>query len=318
MVKLANLPLNAMRAFTAAASHTSLAEAADELNVTQGAVSRQIKALEEHLGFPLFDRSQRRLTLTRKGEMLLPAFQDAFGQLTQAMREANKADEELRIKVPPSLAVRWLIPQLHLFQTSHPEIDINLTTSWHFFDPDTEDFNAGIIYAVDYIRPEPRPSLRFDEIAEEWMVPLCAPSYLETAPPLDTVDDLANHTLLNCLCFKSHDDWSYWLEQFGYPDLKARKMVAFDYLDIALHAAASGQGIVLGDISLVKEDMAAGRLVAPLDVPPLKVGSYYLVSHRRAEDHPHLETFRQWLQDPGHASAGTGHNGHPGHRQNVK
>lgn len=294
---LSNLPLNAMRAFAATARHASLAEAAEELHVTQGAVSRQIKALEEHLGFPLFDRSQRRLQLTPKGEMLLPALCDGFGQLIQAMQAAGKDSGELRIKVPPTVAVRWLIPRLHRFQAAYPSIDINLTTSWHFYNPDQEDFDAGLIYTLDKRTRSARASIRSEEILEEWMVPLCAPGYLEQAPPLGHIEDLAQHILLNCLCYGSHDDWGDWLQRQGHGHIRPRKMLMFDYLDIAMHAAVSGQGVVLGDLRLAEADLHAGRLVQPFRAEPQRLGAYALISPRKAQEHPGLQSFRDWLRE---------------------
>lgn len=297
MHQISNLPLNSLRAFEATARTESLTAAADELHVTQGAVSRQIKSLEEHLGFSLFDRSRKRLELTPKGAALAVGLSDGFGLLLQAVRSTEEKSDELRIKVPPTVAVRWLIPRLHQFQSAHPSIDVNLTTSWHFYDPDREDFDAGLIYSHAKRPQKPRPSIRNDEILEEWMAPLCSPDYLAATPPLEHIDDLAKHTLLNCLCYGTYDDWSDWFRRQGSAHIRPQKMLMFDYLDIALHAAVSGQGIVLGDLRLAEADLNAGRLIQPLDVEPVRLGSYHLISPRRALEHPGLQTFRDWLHE---------------------
>ena len=291
-----SLPLNALRAFETAARHMSFTRAAEELSVTQGAVSRHIKGLEEHLELALFRRRHRMLELTEDGRYLLQGLSGAFEQIEETVRALGSHSTELNIKAPPTLAVRWLIPRLHRFETAYPDIPINLTTAWMCFDPDREHYDAGIGYESD-IWPEKNfgVSITKDPICEEWMTPVCAPGYLSGKPPLTHPENLKGHTLLNCKGNHGDDDWVVWADRIGLPRFNPRQMLHFDFLDIALNAAAAGQGIALGDIRFVKSDIETGRLITPLDSPPQKIGSYFFISRRRAKPHPGWPKFRDWL-----------------------
>ncbi|RED49795.1 LysR substrate-binding domain-containing protein [Aestuariispira insulae] len=292
------LPLNALRAFEIAAKHLSFTRAAEELSVTQGAISRHVKGLEEYLQLPLFHRHHKTLELTEEGRYLLQGLTGAFEQIQETVRSLGNNRPELNIKSPPSLAARWLIPRLHRFEETHPEVLINLTTAWHFYDPDKEYFDAGIGYEraagpEEYLAA----SLIKELICEEWMTPVCAPGYLEGKPPLQSPGDLNRHILLNCKGKRGFDDWTDWAEKLGVRPFNPRQIRQFDFLDIALNAAAAGQGIALGDIRFVQNDIEAGRLIIPLDAPPQKIGSYFMIRKRRANAHPGLVKFKDWMQE---------------------
>ncbi|NYZ15313.1 transcriptional regulator GcvA [Azospirillum sp. RWY-5-1] len=284
-------PLNALRAFEAAGRHLSFTRAAEELNVTQGAVSRHVKGLEEVLGVALFRRGHRGLELTREGTALLPRLSDGFDRLADAVAALRPATSDLTVKVLPTFAVRWLIPRLTRFQDRHPDLAVRLTTSWHEVDFSREDFDAGIVHGnhlhVSYDRLFPVVTMR--------VAPACAPSLLEGANPLRRPEDLVHHTLLHgsprCTA------WKAWLRTHPVPGVDPESGLIFDIDDSAWRAAASGAGVALCDLQFVAEDLAAGRLVLPFDRPVLELGSYYLVCPHRTSDLPAVMAFRAWLQE---------------------
>ena len=296
MLNLSTLPLNGLRAFESAARHLSFTQAASELSVTQGAISRHVKGLEDFLKTQLFERRHKKLSLTDKGQFLLQGISGAFEQIQDTVQALDAETPELNVKVLPTIAVRWLIPRLHRFEISQPDIPLNLTTAWMCFDPAKDSHHAGIAYQSDIWPEKPLSnSLRYDLIFDEWMTPVCAPGYLERKAPITHPEDLLDHVILCCKGNHGHDDWKVWAEQLELENFTPKQQLNFDFLDIALNAAAAGQGIALGDIRLVQGDIAAGRLICPLQIPPQKIGTYYLMTQRRARPHPGLAPFRDWL-----------------------
>lgn len=281
-------PLNALRAFEAAARHLSFTRAADELHVTQGAVSRHVKGLEEVLGVPLFHRRQRGLELTREGAAFLPRLSDAFDQIARAAAALGREQRDLTIKVLPTFAIRWLIPRLTRFQQAHPQIEVRLTTSWYPIDFNHEEFDAGITH-TGYLGTTERR----DMIIEETLAPVCAPSLLSGTNPLRRPEDLRHHTLLHRSA--DHREWRDWLRRHKIRGVSADAGQDFDLDDPAWRAAAAGLGVAVADLQFVHDDLAAGRLVQPFDLPPMKGGAYYLVYPDHSADLPKLAAFRDWL-----------------------
>lgn len=289
-------PLNALRAFEAAARHLSFTRAAAELNVTQGAVSRHVKGLEDVLGVRLFERRQRGLELTREGAEFLPRLTDAFDRIAEAAAALGRDQRDLRIKVLPTFAVRWLIPRLARFQDQHPDIAVRLTTSWHEVDFVREDFDAGIVHS-SYLRDDYE---RRERLTSERLVPVCSPLLPTPASPLDVPADLARHTLLHGS--PRRVEWRLWLQRNRVRGVDPDSGLIFDIDDAAWRAAASGIGVALADLPWVQEDLAAGRLVRLFDRPPMEAGAYYLVYPARAAERPKLLAFRSWLLDEAAAS----------------
>ncbi len=281
-------PLNALRAFEAAARNLSFTEAAAELFVTQGAISRQIKALEDHYGFPLFRRGHRQVALTEQGRLLLPAVTEALDRIARVSERLVGQERELKVKVLPTMAVRWVIPRLHRFQAAHPEIEVRLTTAWHFVDFAREDFDAGVVYSG-----WTAPGVRRDAIFVERMTPVCAPALLETAGPLKRPEDLKRQRLI--LNTPTGRDWRRWAEVVGVTDLPFEEALVFDMDDPAIRAAAAGAGVGLGDLRFVEDDLATGRLIAPLEIEPVEIGTYYLAAPESIADAPRVAAFRDWL-----------------------
>jgi LysR family transcriptional regulator, glycine cleavage system transcriptional activator len=279
-------PLNGLRAFEAAARHLSFTLAAEELHVTQGAVSRAVKGLEDHLGVPLFQRLPRMLALTSEGKVLLTGVTEGLDRIAQAAAKVETRAHDLQVKVPPTFTIRWLMRRLIRFQTSRPDIRVRLNTGWEWVDFDRDDFDAGIVFGIG-----PWPGLRADPLFEERLTVLCAPELLDQ---LKTPADLANWTILHP--DPQQSEWRSWLDLAGLQDLDVdRDSQIFDTQDLAIQAAADGHGVTVADLSLVRDDIAAGRLAVPFPEIEARLGSYQLVSPKHLADRPALTAFRDWL-----------------------
>lgn len=287
-----NLPsLNALRVFEAAGRLGGFTGAARELHVTQGAVSRQVKALEEELGIRLFNRLHRRVELTEAGRTLLPQVTEALDGLARGINRLTAPGNELKIKVQASYAVLWLIPHLHRFQEARPDVQVRLTTSNTNVDFNREDFQAGISYGVP-----PGRNLVSRKIHQERLVAVCSPALARGGPdrgPLRLPADLAAHRLLHNTADKR--EWRAWMAFAGLAGENWSRGQVFETDHSSLRAAAAGFGVALGDLLLIDDDLKSGRLVRPFDLPPLETGAYYFVHPRAAEDNPALVTFRDWL-----------------------
>jgi LysR family glycine cleavage system transcriptional activator len=283
-------PLNALRTFEAAARHLSFTKAATELFVTQAAVSHQIKALEEHLGVPLFRRLNRRLILTDQGQLLLPAVRRAFDELVSGvdrMREACGVGT-LTISTTPSIAAKWLAGRLGRFQALYPEFEIRLMATPRLVDFVREGADCGIRYGFgDW------PGLRAERLFGASLIPVCSPSLLEGPHPLRAPEDLRHHVLLHAL--DDMDDWRLWLRAAGLKDIDPERGLKFDSVPVALQAAIGGAGVAIGHGLMIAEDLAAGNLVEPFDLELPDACAYYFVAPDRSADQPKIQAFRSWL-----------------------
>ncbi|MEH6630813.1 MAG: transcriptional regulator GcvA [Halopseudomonas aestusnigri] len=281
-------PLNALKAFEAAARHLSFTEAADELHVTQGAISRQIKTLEDHYQIQLFQRRHRGLELTESGLKLLPVLSEVFDRIQSVSEELTGHSQDLTIKVLPSFAVRWLIPRLAKFQELEPDINVRLTTAWHTVDFDKENYDAGILHSHHL-----RPGLHNTIITNEWMTPVCSPELLNKLPKPHKPNDLKRLTLL--FCGSGCQEWGQWCTEAGATEVNSSVGQSFDTTDSALQAAVSGFGIAMGDISMIEGDLNSGRLHMPFPEFASLVGHYHLVCPKNKANKPALKKFRNWL-----------------------
>ncbi|HEX5078753.1 MAG TPA: transcriptional regulator GcvA [Geminicoccaceae bacterium] len=284
-------PLNALRTFETAARHLSFTKAAAELFVTQAAVSHQIKALEEHLGRPLFRRLNRGLMLTDEGQALLPHVREAFDRLADGVRRLRQGQSTgvLTISVLPSLASTWLIPRLRDFQTWHPEIEVHMTATERLVDFAREPVDAGIRYGLGHW-----PGLRVVRLLSAEMIPVCSPALLEGPHPLRTPDDLVHHQLLHVL--NAPDEWRMWLTAAGVRGVDPDRGIKFDHTALAIQAALNGMGVAMGPGALVERDLAAGNLVEPFDLELPSNSAYYFVSPEATADQPKIRAFRDWLR----------------------
>lgn len=284
-------PLNSLRAFESAARHLSFTLAAAELNVTQAAVSHQIKALEERLGIPLFRRLNRALLLTDAGQTLYPAANNALDILATAIDRLHRHDKtgEFTITTMDSFAASWLVPRIARFQKNHPDIDIRITTSDNIVDFARENVDMAVRYGHgDW------PGLYVEPFMREEMFPVCAPSLLRNGPPLKTPGDLKHHALL-------HDDmrvdWKMWLTAAGAPEIDTTHGLSYQHSNLVVQAAEQGDGVALARSVLVSAALASGRLVKPFELSLPVNYAYYIVCPLGSEHRPKIKEFRQWLVD---------------------
>jgi len=288
----ARLPsLNGLRAFEAAARHLSFTQAASELNVTQTAISHQIRRLEEELGIPLFIRKNRALALTPEASEYLPGIRAAFNDLRLATDRLLRKDDDnvLTISTLASLAAKWLLPRLSSFQEVHPDIDVRITTSTGLVDFRIGNVDAAIRYGRGHW-----PGLRAEWLMADEMFPVCSPALLSGKHPLRHPEDLRDHVLLHNT--NNGDDWRLWLTAAGLPpDISKQPGITFDLILMTVQAAIDGMGVAMGRTSYVKDDIAKDRLVVPFKIALPADAGFYLVSPEGAPDSPKLRAFRQWL-----------------------
>jgi LysR family transcriptional regulator, glycine cleavage system transcriptional activator len=289
----ARLPsLNGLRAFEAAARHLSFTQAATELNVTQTAISHQIRRLEEELGIRLFVRKNRALALTPKARDYLPGVRAAFNDLRLATDQLLRKDEDnvLTVSTLASLAVKWLLPRLSTFQEAHPKIDVRITTSTNLVDFRSGDVDAAIRYGRGHWE-----GLRADWLMADELFPVCSPALLNGKRPLRMPEDLRDHVLLHTGASNS-DDWRLWLTAAGLPtDISKQPGITFDLSLMTVQAAVDGIGVAMGRTSYVQDDIAKGRLVVPFNITLPADAGFYLVSPDVRADPPKLKAFREWL-----------------------
>jgi LysR family transcriptional regulator, glycine cleavage system transcriptional activator len=283
--------LNGLRAFEAAARHLSFTRAASELNVTQTAISHQIRRLEEQLGLKLFVRRNRTLALTREAESYLPAVRAAFEDLRRATQRLKRPrrDGLLTLSTLASLAAKWLLPRVVAFQEAHPGIEVRVSASTHLVDFQREEIDM----AVRYGRGD-WPGLRAHWLMAEDIFPVCSPALLKGRHPLKRPEDLAHHTLLHATL--SREDWQLWLTAAGLPtELAQRRGLTFDQSFMCIQAAIEGLGVALGRSAFVEADIAQGRLVVPFDVVLPAEAGFYIVAPEETADDPKIALFRDWL-----------------------
>jgi LysR family glycine cleavage system transcriptional activator len=303
-------PLNALRAFEAAARHLSVKKAAAELSVTPAAVSHQVSALEEYLGVKLFHRHNRALELTEAARACLPKLRDGFESLAQAVERlrAHKGGGMLTVSAAPSFAARWLMPRLHRFLEAHPEIDVRIsarlrqaTEGGRRGDPaeratvDTwlADSDVAILYGRgDY------PGFHVDKLLALTITPICSPRLLtDRERPLLRPADLKHHLLLHDETGELYDGvqfWEVWLKAAGVQDVDASRGPHFSHAVLAFEAAVEGHGIVATMPVLAETDLNAARLVTPFALRVPLASAYYLVSSA-ATARPAVVAFRRWL-----------------------
>jgi LysR family transcriptional regulator, glycine cleavage system transcriptional activator len=290
----ARLPsLNGLRAFEAAARHLSFTHAAAELNVTQTAISHQIRRLEQELGISLFVRQNRTLALTPEARDYLPGVRAAFNDLRLATDRLQRRDNDhvLTVSTLASLAAKWLLPRLSAFQEAHPGIDVRITTSTALVDFKGGDVDAAIRYGRGHW-----PGLRADWLTADQLFPVCSPALLTGDKPLRCPQDLANHALLHT-SQGYDDDWRLWLTAAGLPaNISKQPGLTFDLIFMTVQAAIDGIGVAVGRTTYVEGDVAKGRLVVPFKITLPADAGFYLVSPEANADKPKLAAFRKWLR----------------------
>lgn len=281
-------PLPALHTFLVTAQCCNFTHAAGLLHITQGAVSRQIAGLESHLGYPLFQRQARGLSLTAQGRELLPRIQQVFTLIEEAVGEVGGKSEALQLKAPTCI-MRWLLPRLLQWQAERPDVPVELTTTvQHSVDFRSEEFDAAVIYGA-----QPDGQLHCHRLFDEQLTPVCAPQLLTGPQPLGTLADLERHMLLHPT--RDQRDWEAWLRAAGTRVSNIGKGQHFDTLDLAMSVAVQGAGVAMGDWALIGDDLRAGRLVAPFELKVRTGAAYYLVYPKRREPSPQLQEMIDWL-----------------------
>ncbi|HYH21759.1 MAG TPA: transcriptional regulator GcvA [Azospirillum sp.] len=282
--------LNGLRAFEAAARHLSFTRAAEELNVTQSAVSHQIRALEDRMGVRLFRRLNQALLLTDAGQLLLPSVRDAFDRLAAGVERVvqHEAAGVLTVSVSPSFAARWLMGRIGRFRLQHPDIHLRISASPHHVDFAREtDIDMAVRHGLGFWE-----GLRADRLLADEIFPVCSPELLKGSLPLRMPADLRHHTLLDDA---RHGYWEDWLATAGVPGLAACPDLVFDDYGLAIEAAIKGQGVAMGRATLVGDEIAAGRLVRLFDLSVPADFGYYVVCPEATADRPKIRTFRAWI-----------------------
>jgi LysR family glycine cleavage system transcriptional activator len=302
-------PLNALKAFEAAARHLSVKNAAVELNVTPAAVSHQIRALEEYLGIQLFHRYNRALELTDAARVSLPKMREGFDCLAQAVERlrTHHSPSMLTLSAAPSFAARWLMPRLHRFLVEHAEIDVRVSArvrrasvggksdvaeratveTW------LEDSDVAILYGRGHY-----PGLQVTKLFDLVVTPICSPKLLEGEHALRTPADLKHHILLHDETGDMYDNesfWDTWLRVAEVKDIDTKRGPHFSHAVLAFEAAIDGVGVLASLPALATEELATGRLVMPFDLRVPIASAYYLVCEESAATRPAVAAFNSWL-----------------------
>jgi LysR family transcriptional regulator, regulator of gene expression of beta-lactamase len=286
------LPLNALRAFEAAARHRSFKKAAIELCVTPAALSHQVKALEERLGVPLFRRLPRGLGLTDEGQRLLPDLSQAFDSVAALLSAFDRsgAAEIVAVAAVGTFATGWLLPRLKAFEEKHSDIDVRLFTNNNRVDIAEE----GLDYAIRF-GDGAWHATHAEKLFEAPLTPLCSPAI---AKRLQQPADLAGETLLRSYRV---GDWPEWFEVAGRQPPRLRGPV-FDSSALMAEAAARGHGIALVPASMFERDLLGGRLVRPFE-QEVTTGAYWLTRLKSRDPTPGMKAFAQWLMEAAHSSS---------------
>ena len=299
-------PLDRLEVFEAAARTLSFTRAAEELALTQSAVSRSIASLEERLGFALFERRHRALVLTERGQVLNHATTGMLERLDETIARLRGRDgaRTLTVTASISFASLWLVPRLARFTRQHSHIDVRIAANNEIVDLD----RSGIELAVRYSPIGQAPA--GEKLFDEEVVPVCSPSLLhDPARALARPADLARHILLHYEDIRVAPwlDWSPWFESAGIADLKPAGALHFSHYDQLIQAAISGQGVALGRVPLLNEQLRSGALVTPFRRGVASPRSYYVMRSARSAGNADADAFVAWLhaEAAGEASVAT-------------
>jgi LysR family transcriptional regulator, glycine cleavage system transcriptional activator len=298
-------PLNLIEGFEAAARQLSFTKAADELFLTQSAVSRKIKGLEDRLGVPLFERRPRSLALTQAGATLYRTVVDVLQRLDQTTRQIRGRTEAraFTLTTTPAFAALWLIPRLTGYTRHHPLVDVRISASTDLIDLE----RSGIELAIRYSGPI--ASADGKKLFGEDVMPVCAPGLLrDRARPLRQPSDLARHVLLHYddpTRASPSLDWATWLHAEGIPSLKPVGALHFNQYDQVVLAALDGQGVALGRSPLLGRLIRARKLVTPFAPRQVAARGYYVIESRAGARNPDVQTFVGWIQSEANNDAQT-------------
>jgi DNA-binding transcriptional LysR family regulator len=289
-------PLDLIQGFEAAARNLSFTKAAEELFITQSAVSRQIRALEEHLGITLFERRPRTLVLTEHGRTLQRAAAELLERLQQVTDglKTERSAPQLTVTTTNGFASLWLIPRLRTFTARHPSVDVRISATYEMLNLE----RSLVDVAVRYCRDDKAPPGAVRLFGED-LLPVCSPSLLEiSGRPLRGIQDLRHHTLLymdEIGAVGTWLEWGTWLATHGHPDLKPAAALHFGTYEQVIGAAVSGQGVGMGIGRLVGHLLQSGQLVAPLGQSTAGAHGYYIIRSGATGARSQVQAFIDWL-----------------------
>ncbi len=291
--------LDTLRAFESAARHLNITKAANELHVTQSALSQRIGALEDELGFPLFVRRGRQIELTPRGAAIAAAMGRALQEITRAFSglEDNEATRTLIISVLPSFATRWLMPRMTRFQAQHPELEVQVNAEGRLIDLTTSEADLAVRFGTGRY-----PGHHVEFVMDDYVLPVAEPALLAahkvTAGTLDAAGVAALPLIYDSTVERdaSGTDWRSWFEHAGIANPPRPTGLRFSQADLMVQAAAQGQGVALARYSLVHDDLVTSRLVPLMKDGMLRARyDYYLVSLPEKAQRPAVAAFRTWL-----------------------
>src|SRR5215468_11137775 len=288
--------LDTHRVFSIAARHMSFIKAADELHLTQSAISHRVRALEEELGVPLFDRLPRRLELTRAGQALAQGVDQAVADITRTIANLDLDDDGRRLSVTmlPSVASRWLVPRLPRFHALHPDIELRLIA-----DPRLIDLRAARIDVAIRFGRGTYPGYAVTKLMPDRVFPVCSPRLLAQRGPVTTVEALLDLPLLHDSATErdgSGSDWRSWLNHVGWHDAACDEGQRFSDAGLLIDAAILGLGVALARASLVSDHVANKTLICPLGLAAPTAFAYYLLGLPETTALQKIVRFRDWLR----------------------
>jgi len=309
-------PLNALRAFEAAARHLSFRKAAEELHVTPAAISHQLKALEDFLGVKLFRRANRRVDLTPAARVAAQHLHEGFKSIFAAVERLREGDRGnlLTVSAPPSFAGKWLMPRLYRFVNRHPHIDVRLSARMRSARPEARglpvrrDVNDSSLDECDVaIRfgDGDFPGMDAQLLLPLGVAPMLSPRLVDAAHPLRSPADLSHYHLLHddTAYFRSgRRNWDCWLDAVGVSGLDTSRGVHFSHANLAIDAAVDGLGVVMSVPALASGDLASGRLLVAFDRIVPADHSYYILCAEGAAERPAIRAFTSWLLEEARAS----------------
>ena len=282
-------PLNSLKSFEAAGRLLSFTRAAQELNVTQAAVSHQIKVIEEFLGVALFVRAPRKLVLTEQGKTLLPDVIEAFDKVSNAIGAIKQepSSKMISVRLAPSFAAKWLSPRLKYFWLQYPEIDLCLYHAHPAVDFDREEIDIAVTYGKgDW------PGVVVDPILSLDFFPVCTPTFMSNDKPLSNIDNLRYYSLLHDA---NYECWADWLKLANIDGINASKGTIIDDTNVLIQAAVDGQGVALGSTTFVQDLLDSGKLIKPFDITLVNEFAYYIVCPEAHLKNPSVQAFKNWL-----------------------
>ena len=283
-------PLQTLQSFSVVADTGSFTAAANQLNISQSAISRQIQLLEHYFGCSLFDRHTRKVLLTEQGRALLPIINGLMASLKNSFEATKRPSRTLTIRMPPTLARRWFLPRLPDLLRRHPDLNINIDTAW-FARPNfsIDDIDMLITYGNGSW-----PGMVVIPLVRESLTPMCAPSLISILGRPANIAKLAECVLIHSN--PRHSDWMLWLQAEGAYSLRGSSNQVFDTQDFAITAAASGFGVTMGDLTFAEDDLASGALLRPFS-RVLDTGyGYFALFPDRQQNRDKIQDISGWFE----------------------